>query len=326
MHLKRSDTTSAGIRREHTPDGFTYIDPAGNDVTDSDRIQRLVIPPAWTNVWVCPDPSGHIQATGRDAAGRLQYLYHPLWHQQQKDKKFDRALDLAHVLPHARAQVTRDLTDPDPTRARGLALAFRLIDSLAIRIGSETYLDAHGSRGLCTLLCRHAVVNGKTLTLRFPSKSGTSWEVTTHDSLAANVIEDMLRRRAPRTRLLGWHTSTEPDIPTRNRWHVLSPEDVNADIRERTGGDFTAKDFRTLHGSALALALLTKAGQRSDEAQRNHVVTQVVHQVAQELGNTPAVARESYIDPRILKRYLDGQQFAQGTRTPESKLVDLLRG
>src|SRR5690625_4846209 len=169
MKVRRSDPTQPGLRRLPGENGFRYIDPRGDEVEDVEWIEDLVIPPAWQDVWICPDPCGHIQATGRDAAGRLQYLYHPGWREAQDAVKFERALHLAETLTPARASVTRDLADSEPTHSRALATAFRLIDTLAIRIGSGAYLDEHGTRGLCTLLCRHAPAAGGTLPQRFPA-------------------------------------------------------------------------------------------------------------------------------------------------------------
>lgn len=325
MQVHRSDPTGPGFRRLRGEEGFIYLDPEGAEVSDPAWIEDLVIPPAWQEVWICPDPRGHIQATGRDVAGRLQYLYHPAWRQAQDAVKFERALDLATVLTPARASVTRDLAEERPTHERALAAAFRLLDTLAIRIGSEAYLDANGSRGLCTLLCRHADVDGDTLLLRFPGKSGKPWESATTDAALAAVIGQILQQRGPRARLLCWHTSTEPGASGRGRWRVLTPEDVNADIHRRTGGDFTAKDFRTLHGSASAAQFLARAGTPASEPERAKMITAAVKHVADLLGNTQAVARESYIDPRILEAYQGGAQFPVNSKTAESALVSLLR-
>ncbi|HLR57023.1 MAG TPA: DNA topoisomerase IB [Beutenbergiaceae bacterium] len=322
MKVRRSDPAEPGFHRLPGENGFRYIDPRGDEVENAEWIEDLVIPPAWQDVWICPDPCGHIQATGRDAAGRLQYLYHPAWREAQDALKFERALHLAETLAPARASVTRDLAEPEPTHRRALATAFRLIDTLAIRIGSEAYLDAHGTRGLCTLLCRHARVDGDTLTLNFPAKSGISWEASTHDAAVSRIIRGTLARRGPRARLLCWHTASER--PGRGRWRVLTPEEVNTDIHERTGGDFTAKDFRTLHGSAAAAEYLAHEGSRASETERTQVITAAVKHVAEVLGNTPAVTRESYIDPRILERYQAGEEFPRTSRTPESALLHLL--
>lgn len=326
MKVRRSDPGTPGISRARGDEGFVYLDPTGEPVPDPEWIEDLVIPPAWQEVWICPDPRGHIQATGRDAAGRLQYLYHPAWREAQDAVKFERALDLAETLTPARASVTRDLTATTPTRERALACAFRLIDTLAIRIGSEAYLDAHGSRGLCTLLCRHAGVKADQVTLRFPAKSGVPWEASVRDPALARAISETLESRGPRARLLCWHTSTDPAHAGRGRWRVLTPELVNADIHERTGGEFTAKDFRTLHGSAAAVHFLAHAGNPAEESERQKVIRAAVKHVAGVLGNTPAISRESYIDPRILQRYQDGEEFLRSSRTPESELLHLLRG
>jgi DNA topoisomerase-1 len=299
--LRRSDVAGPGIHRIRRGRGFAFVDESGRpaDAESLARATALVIPPAWTDVWVAPHSNGHIQATGRDAAGRLQYLYHPAWRQQKDRVKFDRMLDLATTLPSARRSVTRDLRRDDLGRERILAAAFRILDTGMLRVGSERYADAHGSFGLSTLRGSHArVVGGSTVELRFPAKSGQPWESEIRDPDLAVVIA-ALKRRGPRVRLLAWQDDAG--------WHDLDADDINQDVRHRTRGEFSAKDFRTLHGTVAAARSLARTGPAATESARKRAVAQAVLATAAELGNTPAVARSSYIDPRLLDRYAAGE-------------------
>lgn len=324
VRLRRSDTGAPGFGRVAAVDGFRFVDEAGRELDEPgelERIGHLAIPPAWRDVWISPDARGHIQATGHDDAGRKQYLYHPQWRERRDRAKFDRALDLAEVLSAARGTVTRDLSDPQPTRLRALALAFRLIDVVGVRIGSEDYLSANGTRGLCTLLVRHVRVDGDEVTLRFPGKSGQRWMSSARDEQLARVLESVSQLRGPRARLLSWHTGAG-----RGSWRSLSPDQVNHYIRERTHGDFTAKDFRTLHGTTTAFAALARSGQRDTSRARDRVIAEAVRETADALGNTPAIARTSYIDPRLLDRYRGGDALSLNRgASPESGLIALLR-
>ena len=280
--------------------GFSYKDVDGTPITDPElraRIEHLAIPPAWTDVWIAPFPNGHIQATGTDAAGRTQYIYHPTWRQQKDRIKFDRVLSLAESLPTARRRVTTDLRGED-AHARALAAAFRMLDTGALRVGSERYAEAHGSHGLSTLLCAHVRVSGDTVALNFPGKSGQEWDSLIRDAELATVLRG-LKRRGPSARLLAWSDGGD--------WHPLTAEEINTYVRERTGGEFTAKDFRTLHGTVTAAIGLAKAGPQRTPTARKRVVAQVMREVAQVLGNTPAVARASYVDPRVVDLYDRGR-------------------
>jgi DNA topoisomerase-1 len=267
------------------------------DAATRDRIDALVIPPAWTEVWICPFPNGHIQATGRDAADRTQYLYHERWRRQKDRVKFDRALELAASLPSARRRVTRDLRGADP-RLRALAAAFRMLDAGSLRVGTERYAELHGSHGLSTLLCSHVVVSGDTVRLEFPGKSGHEWTSELDDADLASALR-ALKRRGPTARLLAYRDATG--------WHPLSADDINRYVRDRTGGDFTAKDFRTLTGTVAAARSLAGFGPQPTRTARARAVRQAVKDTADLLGNTLAVARSSYIDPRVLDRYDQGR-------------------
>jgi len=302
MRLRRSDSAGPGIHRVRSGSGFSYRDAAGETVTDPellDRIAGLVIPPAWTEVWIAPHPNGHIQATGLDAAGRRQYLYHPSWREQKDRLKFDRMLAFAEALPAARRGVTRDLRREGLGRERVLAAAFRLLDSAALRVGSERYVDENGTFGLATLLCAHAgVTEGGIVRLSFPAKSGRGWRSEVHDRDLAALIE-VLARRDRRARLLAWRGA--------DRWHPISSAEINDDLRRRTGGAFSAKDFRTLRGTAAAALSLARSGPQTTKAARRRAVAAAVAAAAEVLENTPAIARASYIDPRLIDRYEHGE-------------------
>jgi DNA topoisomerase-1 len=280
--------------------GFRYTTNEGDPVDDAtrERAAALVIPPAWTDVWISPYANGHIQATGMDAAGRRQYIYHDAWRTQKDGIKFERALELAATLPAARRTVTRDLRRDDLSRERVLAGAFRMLDTGSLRVGSERYAAEHGSFGLATLRCAHATVTGgDTVELRFPGKSGQAWESDIRDGdLAALVTR--LKRRGGRAQLLAWQDD--------QGWHPLSAAEINDDVRERTGGDFSAKDFRTLHGTAAAAISLARTGPQETKAARKRAVADAARDAAEVLGNTPAIARGSYIDPRLLDAFDGG--------------------
>src|SRR5690554_5294726 len=318
--LRRSDLSAAGVRRVRSGRGFRYRDQDGRTITDPElkqRIAQLAIPPAWTDVWICPYPNGHIQATGVDAAGRRQYLYHPTWRDQKDRVKYDRALALAESLPAARRQVTMDLRGEEPTRTRALAAAFRMLDTANLRVGSEQYAEANGSIGLSTLLCAHATVSGDTVHLEFPAKSGQEWSSSVTDPDLASVVRG-LKRRGPRARLLAFRDES-------GTWHPLSPADINAYVRERTGGDFTSKDFRTLAGTAAAAVSLAKQGPESTKTRRTRAVAQAMRDASEALGNTPAIARKSYVDPRIVDLYNSGTTIDPArTASVESELRNLL--
>jgi DNA topoisomerase-1 len=317
VRLRRSDPAGQGIRRRRAGRGFRYLTEQGAPLVDEDvlaRIAALAIPPAWTEVWICPAGNGHIQAMGTDVAGRRQYLYHEAWRAQRDRAKFDRALELAAALPAARRHVSRVLAaEPAPSRERALAAAFRILDAASLRIGSEQYAAENGSHGLATLLCSHVTVDGDGIRLEFPAKSGQAWESTLEDHDLAVALGALLRRRSGR--LLAWRDGAG--------WHPLSPGEINDYIRERTRGEFTAKDFRTLHGTIVAAQSLRRSGARRSPSARSRAIAEAMREAGAELGNTPAVARGSYVDPRVIDRYLAGEVIA-ATGAPEAALLALL--
>lgn len=317
--LRRSDWSALGLRRVRAGRGFSYKDIAGHPITDQalrERIQAIAIPPAWTDVWISPHPNGHIQATGIDAAGRRQYIYHPTWREQKDRIKYDRALRLAESLPTARRRVTMDLRGEGPTKERALAAAFRMLDAGSLRVGSEQYAESYGSHGLSTLLCSHASVRGDTVSLEFPSKSGQEWQSEIRDADLATVVR-ALKRRGGRARLLAWKDDS--------RWHPVTAQEINAYVRERTGGEFTAKDFRTLRGTIAAASSLAKHGAEPHKSARDRALAQAMRDAATALGNTPAIARTSYVDPRIVDHFIAGETIDPArVQSAESELRALL--
>ncbi|GAB2463076.1 DNA topoisomerase-1 [Conyzicola lurida] len=317
--LRRSQLTSPGYGRIRKGKGFSFRDADGDKLDDDTvraRIDALAIPPAWTDVWIAPHPNSHIQATGVDEAGRRQYIYHPFWREKKDKAKFERALELSGSLPAARRRVTTDLRGDGLTRTRVLAGAFRMLDTGALRIGSERYAQTNGSHGLSTLLCAHAKVSGSTITLKFPGKSGQEWssEITDVD-LAA--LLSALKRRGPTARLLAYRDGDD--------WHPLGAEEINDYLRERTGGDFSAKDFRTLRGTVAAALSLAKSGKARTRTKRTRAVAQAMRDAASVLGNTASIAKKSYVDPRVVDKYRRGQMIdAARPDSAEAQVRDLL--
>ncbi|WP_022900687.1 DNA topoisomerase IB [Humibacter albus] len=314
--LRRSDPNGPGLLRV-PGDPPRYTDARGRRIVDERQLERilaLAIPPAWSDVWICSDERGHIQAVGVDDAGRRQYLYHEQWRAQRDAVKFERVLLLARALPHARRTVTHDLKSDGFGFDRALAAAFRVIDRVSLRIGSEEYRRRYGSRGLTTMLCRDVTVDGDMVLLSFPSKSGQRWESAVTDAGLARYLDEITRARRPGSRAISWRDST---------WHALTTAEVNDDIRRRTGVDATAKDFRTLRGSVVAASTLARIGSPETKREKDAAVRAAIAATADALGNTPAVARASYIDPRVFDRYRSGELLALGC-APEAALCALL--
>ncbi|BDV29474.1 DNA topoisomerase IB [Microbacterium terricola] len=307
-----------GFRRVRAGAGFRYVDADGDGAGEDDRerIRALVIPPAWEDVWISAAANGHIQAVGTDEAGRRQYLYHPDWRARRDSGKFGRSLALAAALPHARGRVTTALHRERLDREHVLGAAFRMLDSAAPRIGSARYLERHGSRGLTTLQRRDARVNGQEITLSFPAKSGRRAFIEIDDADLAATIEQLSAGR-PRSRLLAYESG--------RRRVPLTPADVNAYVRSLTGGTFTAKDFRTLRGTILAAEALARIGTVDTKSDRKRAEQLAVRATADALGNTVAVARGSYIDPRVFALYGRGKLLDLGV-SPESAIRSLIQG
>jgi DNA topoisomerase IB len=299
--------------------GFSYNDDSGNPVTDPQtiaRIRELAIPPAWDDVWICLDPLGHLQATGIDAASRKQYLYHPLWRLRREREKFDAMLDFAAALPALRRRVVRDLARDELDRDRVIALALRLLDVGCMRIGGEDYAREHGSHGLTTLLKEHVHTKRDAASFDFPGKSGQRIEITVRDPVAAEVVGALRRRRGSAgDQLLAFRgdasCAARSGSSARKPWRTLCAEDVNAVLKQLTGEDHSAKDFRTWN--ATVITAIGLAGRpESTAAKRTRAVNEAISTTARVLGNTPAVCRSSYVDPRLLDRYAGGLTIDAG--------------
>ncbi|MBD8484814.1 DNA topoisomerase IB [Frigoribacterium sp. CFBP 8759] len=307
--LRRTDSSRPGLTRVRAGRGFSYRTADGTAVADAElraRIEHLAIPPAWTDVWISPYENGHIQATGVDAAGRRQYIYHPTWREQKDRIKFDRALALAESLPTARRFVTHDLRVQGAGRERVLAAAFRMLDTGSLRVGSERYAQEHGSHGLSTLLCAHATVSGDTVSLAFPGKSGQDWDSEIRDADLAAVVRS-LKRRGGRARLLAWKADGGGAGEARAAWHPLRATEINDYVKVRAGDEFTAKDFRTLHGTVAAAVSLARSGPQASASRQSKSLAQAMRDAAAVLGNTPAIAKSSYVDPRLVDAYRHGE-------------------
>jgi DNA topoisomerase-1 len=289
-----------GIRRLRSGRGFRYIGPdkiAVKDAKTLERIKSLVIPPAWTDVWISPLENGHLQATGRDVRGRKQSRYHPRWREVRDEAKYERLAVFAKSLPRIRRRVSHDLRLPGIARPKVLATIVRLLETTFIRVGNEEYVKQNGSYGLTTMRNGHAKVRGDTIQFSFKGKSGKEHCVEISDPRAARVVRRC--QDLPGQELFQY--SDENGEP-----HDVSSTDVNDYLREITGQEFTAKDFRTWAGTLLASQFLSQYEAHSTEAQAKRAIVQTVKAVAEKLGNTPAVCRKAYIHPGVLEASLEG--------------------
>jgi len=296
--LRYVTDSKPGIRRKRAGQSFTYVGPDGERIRDPRELQRirsLAIPPAWTDVWICPSPNGHIQATGRDAKGRKQYRYHPRWREVQDETKYDRMLHFAVALPQVRARVTQDLALPGLPRERVLATVLQLMERTFIRVGNEEYARQNQSYGLTTLQEEHVEVEGSTIHFHFRGKSGKEHEIDLRDRRLAQIVRKC--QALPGQELFQY-------LAAERRPHTVSSCDLNAYLREISGQDFTAKDFRTWAGTLLAFHLLRELPDAETEMQAKRNVVDVIKQVAARLGNTPAVCRKCYVHPAVLDAYL----------------------
>jgi DNA topoisomerase IB len=305
--LIRSDLTVDGIRRQRCGKGFRYFAADGTPLTDPEtlkRVRALVIPPAWEDVWISPLPDGHIQAVGTDAAGRRQYRYHDLWRAERDKAKHDRVLEFGRVLPKVREVVERHLAGDRLSRERVLATAVRLIDLGFFRAGGEEYAAENGTFGLATIRKEHVTCHHGQLVFDYTGKSSKHHEQYVADPEVCAVVNRLKRRRGqPDDELLAFRSG--------QRWRDVSAADINDYLREVADGDFSVKDFRTWHATVLAaVGLAVSEGADTSESARKRAVARVVQEVAAYLGNTPAVARASYIDPRIISLYERGITIA----------------
>ncbi len=301
--LVYSSDALPGIGRRRCGKGWCYIGPDKKHVRDPEtlaRIRSLAIPPAWTEVWICPDPNGHIQATGRDAKGRKQYRYHPRWSEHRSSAKFGRVIAFSHALPKIRAQVEHDLRRQGLTREKVVATVVRLLETTFIRIGNKEYARTNKSFGLTTLRDRHVDVSGTVVRFKFVGKSGQKHAVELHDRRMARIVK-MCR-----------------DLPGYDLFQYVDDEgvrqqvdsgDVNAYLRSIAGADFSAKDFRTWGGTLLAARELRQMTPPTSQRETKRTINQVIQRVASMLGNRPATCRKYYVHPAILEAYADGSLF-----------------
>ena len=299
--IRRSDCSGPGITRRGRGKGFEYRDEHGERIDEPEllaRIRELGIPPAWRDVWICPDPHGHLQATGIDDAGRKQYLYHRLWRERRDAEKFEDMVRFARALPALRERVSADIEGDEATRERVLACALRLLDRGFFRIGSEEYAEGR-SFGLATMRREHVTLEADgRMVFDYPAKSGRRRVQAVVDQQAAAIVAELKRRRAG-SGLLAYKE--------RRRWRDLRSDDINDYLKEATGGDFSAKDFRTWNATVLAAVALAVAGEvAATQSGRKRAITRAIKEVAHYLGNTPAVCRASYIDPRVFDAYRGG--------------------
>ena len=298
--LRRADCSSPGITRRRAGSGFAYFDDDGERVAERDtleRIRELGIPPAWKDVWICPYPNGHIQATGIDAAGRKQYRYHDAWRVRRDAEKFADMTRFAKALPGLREQVEADLAATDKlTRERVLACAVRLLDRGFFRIGTEEYTL---SFGLATIRKDHVRIEDGQMVFDYPAKSGQRRLQAVVDPLALDIVGSLKRRRGGGPELLAYKRG--------RGWADLRSDDINDYLKEKTGGDFSAKDFRTWSATVIAaLALAVSAPAHGTKTSRKRAITRAIKEASYYLGNTPAVCRASYIDPRVFDAYEGG--------------------
>ena len=333
--LRRIDCGDHGYRRRRHGRGFVYLDADGERIDDDEtlaRIRALAIPPAWQDVWICPFPRGHIQATGIDAAGRKQYRYHDLWRTRRDAAKFESMVAFAERLPAVRDRVERDLALDGMPRARALACAVRLLDRGSFRIGSEGYADENETYGLATLRKEHVTVRGEVVAFDYPAKSGQRRRQRVIDREAAEAVGRMLRRRGGGDELLAFKQA--------GSWHDVRSTDINGYLKDAGGEDFSAKDFRTWNATVLAAIALAVSGEAAagSKARRKRAMVRAVEEVAHHLGNTPAVCRASYIDPRVFDRFdggltiggvlpdlaADAEDWPSVQRTVEEGVLDLI--
>src|SRR3954470_19730108 len=297
--LRRADCSGPGITRKRAGSGFVYYDEEGRRVDEADvlaRIRELGIPPAWQQVWICPYPNGHLQATGMDAAGRKQYRYHDAWRSRRDQEKFDDMTRFARALPRLREHVEADLhSSEELTRERVLACAVRLLERGFFRIGTEQYTVSNESYGLATIRKEHVTIEDGQMVFDYPAKSGQRRLQAVVDPLALEIVQALKRRRGGGPELLAYKAG--------RTWYDLRSPDINAYLKEATGDDFSAKDFRTWSATVLAAVALAVSG---SAANKRAAMTRAVKETARYLGNTPAVCRASYIDPRIFDAYRSG--------------------
>jgi DNA topoisomerase I len=315
--LRRVSPRDPGWTRRRAGKGFVYLDESGNRLSpeQSQRCKLLVIPPAWEQVWICPVPNGHLQAVGTDDAGRRQYLYHEQWRVKRDRLKYDRLLELAARLPAARRSVETHLQLPGMPYQRALGTAFRLLDLGFFRIGGEAYAEVNNSYGLATIQKEHVQIETGAVIFNYVAKSGQERYVALADDLVLRAVRDLLARRGGGPELLAYKE--------RRRWHDVSSNDINSYLKDLLGEEMSAKDFRTWHGTVIASVVLAQANERARSVTaRKRVVSAAMKEVSSYLGNTPAVARASYVDPRVIDLFNDGATISPALAATDTDLSD----
>jgi DNA topoisomerase-1 len=299
-YVGEAEEAGPAIRRRRAGRGFSYRGPDERPITDKQvlaRIKALAIPPAWTDVWICPDPKGHIQATGRDAKGRKQYRYHPRWREVRDAAKYERLAEFAQALPRIRQRTDADLRRHGIPREKVLAVVVRLLEETSIRVGNDEYARQNRSFGLTTLRDRHAVFEGEKLRFEFRGKAGKQHTIELNDRRLARIVKRC--QDIPGQELFQY-------LDAEGKRHTIESADVNAYIREISGGHFTAKDFRTWNGTVLASRYLRVCERGLSPTAAKRQVSQAIKSVASSLGNTPAVCRKAYVHPVVVNAYLEG--------------------
>lgn len=303
--LRRAHPGTGGYRRVTKRGRATYVDASGAAVTadEAARIDALVIPPAWTDVWISADARAHLQALGTDAAGRRQYLYHPTWRTHRDRAKFSKMIEFARALPAAREAVEARIGEGGVGQREVAALCVRLLDGGLFRVGGEGYRRANGSYGLATLQRDHVRISGDQIHFAYTAKGGISRAITLADPACARALARLKRRRDGGTKLLAWRTGTSPVT-----WHDVTSADINEAVRDLVHPGATAKDFRTWHATVIAARALAEAPAAAEcsDAARKRVVKDAMRAAAAALGNTPAIAKASYVDPRVVDMWEDG--------------------
>jgi len=317
--LRYVSDAQPGIRRKKAGKGFYYVDADGKRIRDKDtlkRIRALVIPPAWTDVWICANPRGHLQATGRDARGRKQSRYHPRWREIRDETKYERMLIFGTALRSIRMRLEEDLALPGLPRNKVLATIVRLMERTLIRVGNDEYARENHSYGLTTMRGKHVQVNGSTVVFRFRGKSGKQHTVGVEDRRLARIVRQC--QDLPGYELFEY-------LDESGETHKVDSADVNDYLREISGQDFTAKDFRTWAGTVLASLALREFEEFTSETQAKKNVVEAIKAVAQRLGNTPAVCRKCYVHPAVLECYLAGKLQSRIRRKLEAATDELAR-
>ncbi|WP_034715046.1 DNA topoisomerase IB [Intrasporangium chromatireducens] len=316
VRLRRSELDQPGLRRIRRGRGFSYVDATGGPVSeaDRDRISTLVIPPAWKDVWISPHPNGHIQAVGTDDAGRRQYLYHEAWRQQKDEEKHRRVLRLARHLPIVRRTVAARLRRPGYDRERVVAMALRMLDAGLFRTGGEEYEQEHGSHGVATLLKEHVSLSGDTLNFRFPAKSGVERVAQLTDPDLAKAVRSLRRAARRGDRLLRYRVD--------GQWRDLQTNEIRTEFKDLAGQEFTVKDLRTWAATVVAsVALARLMAEAGPDASEDYPGREkaAFEEVAAQLGNTPAVAKSSYVDPRVVEEHAEGRTVLPSLRRSLTK-------